>query len=933
MIIRLPVLMAFICITLSCCYCKAEDQPRPELLVQMYCIGCHNHNDAEGGLSLGSTASILEGTDGESVLDSQNPKDSRLFQVLIAGADSSMPPEGEPQPSDNERAILKEWVQKGATLDAGLMVKSNLTPIVPVHKKSDSLVSSIRLANSDSVVVAGTRALSLFRALSEESVWNARSSTDRIWSLSSANSKPWFAVAGGLPGADGVVEVLSIQDGSLVHSFAGHSDSVYSAVFNHDDSVIATGGYDRRILLHDLGSGEVVHSLAGHNGAVFDLAFSSNGKVLCSASADGTVKVWDAAKGVRLDTLSQPQAEQYSVLVSPDDNWIYAAGADNRIRVWKLVSVDRPQINPIVTSRFAHEEAITSLALSQDGKLLASTAEDGTLQVWTTVPLKHHQTLAVQESLITSMLFLDHQSLLVTRMDGTKEVLAVRNTNEEHDGSDTIANTMASAHVEDGKETEKLNEAEPNNQPENSQSVSVPCEISGSIHADNKQDADYFRFAAKHGESLLIEVNAQRSKSPLDSHVEILDQDGQRIVQTKLQAVRDSYFTFRGKDSSTTGDFRVFNWQEMELNEYLYSDGEVVKLWLYPRGPDSGFTVYPGRGSRFTYFNTTPTSHALQAPCYVVVPYAPSDELIRNGLPVFSVFAENDDDPRREWGTDSRLLFKAPHDGEFLLRISDARGFSGPDHKYTLAVRHPRPGYSVSVGGRKLKMHAGTGRELVFNARRIDGYEGPITVSIENLPHGFGTSGPTTIQSEQLQCLINIFATDQAVNPSKEDIAAITINASAVINGKEVVQKLPGIEELMLAENPKLRVVIAPENSETDSSSAGLPVIEVYPGQTTRAFVNLERVDFGGIVSFGKEDSGRNLPHGVFVDNIGLNGLLIPADQSRREFFITAAKWVSEQTRTFYLKSNVDGGVTSLPVTVKIMPRRDSSVREVTQVP
>ena len=35
-------------------------------------------------------------------------------------------------------------------------------------------------------------------------------------------------------------------------------------------------------------------------------------------------------------------------------------------------------------------------------------------------------------------------------------------------------------------------------------------------------------------------------------------------------------------------DFRLFNWEEMHLNEYLYANGEVVKLWLYPRGPDSG---------------------------------------------------------------------------------------------------------------------------------------------------------------------------------------------------------------------------------------------------------------------------------------------------------------------------------------------------------
>ena len=39
----------------------------------------------------------------------------------------------------------------------------------------------------------------------------------------------------------------------------------------------------------------------------------------------------------------------------------------------------------------------------------------------------------------------------------------------------------------------------------------------------------------------------------------------------------------------------------MKLNQFLYVNGEVVKLWHYPRGPDSGYMVYPGSGSRYGY--------------------------------------------------------------------------------------------------------------------------------------------------------------------------------------------------------------------------------------------------------------------------------------------------------------------------------------------
>ena len=131
-----------------------------------------------------------------------------------------------------------------------------------------------------------------------------------------------------------------------------------------------------------------------------------------------------------------------------------------------------------------------------------------------------------------------------------------------------------------------ITESEPNDTPETAAQIEIPATVTGTIHAtrdDQSTDNDVFAFDAKAGEQWMIEINAARSKSPLDSKVEVLTGDGQPITRLLLQAVRDSYFTFRGKNSDASNDFRVHNWEEMELNEYLYANGEVVKLWLYPR--------------------------------------------------------------------------------------------------------------------------------------------------------------------------------------------------------------------------------------------------------------------------------------------------------------------------------------------------------------
>ena len=146
-------------------------------------------------------------------------------------------------------------------------------------------------------------------------------------------------LATGVTGLSGRGVVVDIAKLYIVQEFAGHNDVAYAAVWSPDEQLVATAGYDRRIILHNAVTGELVRVLNGHNGAVFHLQFSPDGTLLASASADGTVKVWHVATGERLDTLSQPQAEQYSVRFSPDGNSIYATGADNRIRKWNVVFV------------------------------------------------------------------------------------------------------------------------------------------------------------------------------------------------------------------------------------------------------------------------------------------------------------------------------------------------------------------------------------------------------------------------------------------------------------------------------------------------------------------------------------------------------------------------------------------------------------------
>lgn len=891
-------------------------------ILQKYCVGCHHRADAEAGLSLQAPDDILKGGTEGPVLDAADHKNSRLLMVMLSQGDDHMPPADQPQPDPAELKILTQWLQNGAKFDSRMAVLPSL-PRVAARSAGAAVPVAAVFSQNGSRLLTGHFRFAEIVSSGDGGVLRRFDLPDgKVNDVQFSRDEKRVLLATGTAGLNGRAVVVDVETSAVVGEYSGHADILYAAVWSPDESVVATAGYDRKIRLHDAVSGTLLRELSGHNGAVFDLQFSPDGTLLASASADATVKIWNVASGERFDTLSQPQAEQYSVVFSPDGNSVYAAGADSRIRRWDLISRTSPQINPMRVSRFAHEGAISVLKISGDGRFLITAADNGSVKFWDAAKVQELSSFTLQQDAVSCMAVNNatETTLLLTRR-GARKSLPLPNLATTSDIQPVTMGPVAAP--PDAAAVTTLSESEPNDEPAAALTVTVPAVISGSIHHEgsNSADVDLARIQAKKGQPVLVEVLAARDKSPLDSIVDVLTTDGQPVLQFRLQAVRDSYFTFRGKDSDTSDDFRMFNWQEMDLNEYLYADGEVVKLWLYPRGPDSGFKVYPGLGQRQTYFNTTATTHPLQGPAFIVVPFGPEQELKDTGLPVFPIYSENDDDPMRQWGADSRLLFNPPSDGEYLVRLRDARSFQGADYRYQLKIRYPAPDFSVAMNTTELKIHPGTGREIGFTATRLEGFDGPIEIVAENLPPGFALSDPVIVQDEQRQAFASLLAAPDAVMPTEDAVAKIRFLARASIHGNVVQHEIGGLKTLARLENAKIRVRILSDEQHTAAITEHTPELTVWAGETVKAWVQVERLDHNGLVEFGKEDAGRNMPHGVFVDNIGLNGLMLLDGQNEREVFITTARWVPEQSRPFYLKSNVEGGITTLPVMLHIRHR------------
>src|SRR5262249_61550482 len=131
------------------------------------------------------------------------------------------------------------------------------------------------------------------------------------------------------------------------------------------------------------------------------------------------------------------------------------------------------------------------------------------------------------------------------------------------------------------------------------------------------------------------------------------------------------------------------------VNGSVAVGGDFFGTRARPRTPDDACQFFSERGRRAGYLDPTPTPPARGTPMYKVAVHPPGTAFPPNGMPVFTLFWRNDDGGPAH-GRDSRLFFDPPADGDYRVRVGDARGEGGSPYAYRLTVRPPRPDFTVS---------------------------------------------------------------------------------------------------------------------------------------------------------------------------------------------------------------------------------------------
>ena len=268
---------------------------------------------------------------------------------------------------------------------------------------------------------------------SELKIWDVATGIVRVtnqrkinWVLSLAFSPDGTRIATG--GRDRLVRTWDANTGKLERIFGGregtiwirsttypwHSDWIMSVSFSPDGATLASASCDRTVKLWDA-EGHLKATIAAHGNECTSVAFSPSGTMLASADEEGLVKLWDVDSISYDEELPGNHGDLHAIALSPDDKLLAVSSGGSFGPGLKLIDATSGKL--VATLKQASS---WPTQFSPDGRTLASSGENGTIELWDVTTGSLRKTLNGHRAKVSEFSFSpDGRMLASASGDGT----------------------------------------------------------------------------------------------------------------------------------------------------------------------------------------------------------------------------------------------------------------------------------------------------------------------------------------------------------------------------------------------------------------------------------------------------------------------------------------------------------------------------------
>ena len=186
-----------------------------------------------------------------------------------------------------------------------------------------------------------------------------------------------FVVGLGSGPNEGEVRLYHV-DGTLVHTFKGHTHVVYSVAVTPDGQHIISGSCDTFVKVWSVTGKSLVSTCEGHTDRVLAVAATPDGQRILSGSYHGDVRVW-LLDGTRQNEFEMHTAMVTALVALPDSQHAISGSHDQTAR--QTVKLFNVNDGAVLRTFTPHTGPVTSLALLPDGLRFVSGSYDRTTRI------------------------------------------------------------------------------------------------------------------------------------------------------------------------------------------------------------------------------------------------------------------------------------------------------------------------------------------------------------------------------------------------------------------------------------------------------------------------------------------------------------------------------------------------------------------------
>ncbi|WP_201352909.1 hypothetical protein [Hydrogenimonas urashimensis] len=221
--------------------------------------------------------------------------------------------------------------------------------------------------------------VAVFSGNQKRLIYRFRRHEGDVESLCISDSHDYLATGG----QDGKTFLWSLVTGRMVASLPHHADFVTAIDFSPNGQWIATGSFDRKILVTNISSLSRHFRLRGHGGAINAIRFIRDHR-LVAADKSGEIVVWDYFDQRVVKRLKKMLDEVTSLCVTPDDRFLFAADRSGLVSLYDLNTYEMLSLRYLT-----YRKPIRKIAYAETGNYLVVGLEDG--EVTFNTPLKESE--------------------------------------------------------------------------------------------------------------------------------------------------------------------------------------------------------------------------------------------------------------------------------------------------------------------------------------------------------------------------------------------------------------------------------------------------------------------------------------------------------------------------------------------------------------